>query len=488
MQDPSDLEGTPINVRFQYQNADDEQVLSDRFTVYLSIINKKFEDFEEARVNIINSCDFRTPEERCYYSMYDENKKLLMKKNDDLSSYIKVPKNPKDKKAVEVEPRDLIMINCKTFAEHICDFLYKETLTYQKEKESNIKTSPNINELKRILRYLEGNFEMELFAAEFIENNGISYLDKIIRFNKGNIRSYGLQSILKLLDFQNAFEYFYKKLEILSTLFNVAITDDPENIKANVFSLDILIKIIGESEDRTMHIIDVAEKHAKKTHTKLFQGIVNNFKEKNLEIEIKLKSLVFINIIITYCHQSILSRILIQLRDTGIFELLEKNKRQTQKNQGWHEKEFEDQIDVFFKKADETFSQPQHKVESIKKYIEDMKNHINEIEKKNNSLTEQKEFYDYIIKDFVQYLDLTDCISYQSGITSAKEKASKERFDPSLNKNVQLDATGMVDFKSLVEDETRNDLENLIKKYTVIEQEYQRLKQDNKNLCGENGD
>ena len=138
MQDPSDLEGTPINVRFQYQNADDEQVLSDRFTVYLSIINKKFEDFEEARVNIINSCDFRTPEERCYYSMYDENKKLLMKKNDDLSSYIKVPKNPKDKKAVEVEPRDLIMINCKTFAEHICDFLYKETLKSQILKQVRI--------------------------------------------------------------------------------------------------------------------------------------------------------------------------------------------------------------------------------------------------------------------------------------------------------------------------------------------------------------
>ena len=486
MNDDSNSDGIPINVRFQYQNANDEQVLSDKFTVYLNIINKRFEDFEEARVNIINSCDFRTAEERCYYSMYDENKKLLMKISDDLSSYIKVPKNPKDKKEVEIEPRDLIMINCKAYAEQICDLLYKETLTYQKEKDSNAKNS-NISELKRILRYLERNFEMELFAAVFIENNGISYLDKIIRFNTGYMRSYGLQSILKLLDYQNAFDYFYRKLEILSTLFNVAMTNDPESKKANVFSLDILIKIIGESEERTMHIIDVAEKYSKKTHTKLFQGIINNFKESNLDIEIKLKSLVFINIVITYCHPSILSRILIRLKDTGIFELLEKNRKQGQNTQGSHEKEFEEQIEVFFKKADETFSQPQYKVESIKKYIEDMKNHINEIEKKSNSLTEQKEYYDYIISDFVQYLDFTDCVSYQSGIT-AKEKSTKERFDPFLNKNVKIDNSGMVDYKLLIEDGTKKDLEDLIKKYTVVEQEHQQLEQDNKYLCGENGE
>ena len=74
MKNSSNSEELPINIRFQYKNADDEEVLSDKFTVNLSIIDNKFEDFEEARVNIINSCDFRTPEERCYYSMYDEKK------------------------------------------------------------------------------------------------------------------------------------------------------------------------------------------------------------------------------------------------------------------------------------------------------------------------------------------------------------------------------------------------------------------------------
>ena len=82
---------------------------------------------------------------------------------------------------------------------------------------------------------------------------------------------------------------------------------------------DLLIKIIGVDEERTMYIIDVGEKYAKRTHTKLFQGIVNNLSETNNDIEGRLKSIVFINTAINYCHQSILSRILIELKDTGIF-------------------------------------------------------------------------------------------------------------------------------------------------------------------------
>ena len=490
MNNPSDEEGVPINVRFQFQNTEGETALSDKFTVYLNIIKNTFEDFQEARVNIINSCNFRELEERCYYSMYDEEKKLLMKAGEDLTRFIKVPKNPKDKNAKEIEPKDLIMVNCKSLAEDVCDILDKETSTYGKEKDSDQppKPTPYTKEVKLILKYLEGNFEIDLFAEEFIKAHGISYLDKIITFNKGNMRSYGLQSILKLLDFEIAFEYFNTKLEILSNLFNVAITEDSENIKANQHSLDIIIKIIGKDDNKNnkvTHIINVAEKYAKKTHTELFQGIVNNFKEKNLETELKNKSLIFINYIVCYCPQSVISRIIIKLKNTGIFELLEKSRKQAPKVQG-HENVFEEQIDVFFKKAQEVFKERQFKVDSIKKYIEDMKTHIEEIEKKSDSLSEQKDFYDCIIKDFVGYLDISDCVSYQSGITNPK--ANNERFDPFLNKNIKVDSTGMVNYKSILDDGNKNELEQLTQKYAIIEKEYETLKQTNKNLKGENGE
>ena len=271
MKNPSNEEGVPINVRFEYLNKDEELVLSDRYTVKLIVDNNKFEDIEEARITIINKCNFRTFEERFNYYMFDKNKLSFLKKDDDISCYIALPPNPKNKKnkkEKKVEPKDLIMINCNYFAEHICDILQKETSTYtdsEENKGGSMNSTQNM-EIKRTINYLKDYFKNEYFAEFFIRYNGITYLDKIIRHNRGNMRAYGLQSISKLFDYEKAYEYFYKKLELLSNLYEIAVTEDRENIKATSHSLDLIIKIIGNSEERTMYVIDVGEKYAKKTH------------------------------------------------------------------------------------------------------------------------------------------------------------------------------------------------------------------------------
>ena len=252
MKNPSNEGGVPINVRFEYINADEELVLSEKNTVNLSVENNRFEDIEETRITIINNCDFRTLEERFNYYMFDKDKKMFLKKNDDISPYIYHPPNPKDKKVKKekIEPKDLIMVNYKNFAEQICDILHKETLTYEKKDsiESNenkhTSISPNATEVKRILNFLKEYFKNDYFSEEFIKNNGITSLVKIIQHNKGNMRSYGLQSISKLLDCQNAYEYFYKKLDILSNLYEIAVTEDAESIKVGSHALDLIIKII----------------------------------------------------------------------------------------------------------------------------------------------------------------------------------------------------------------------------------------------------
>ena len=241
-----------------------------------------------------------------------------------------------------------------------------------------------------------------------------------------------------------------------------------------------------------MYIIDVGEKYAKKTHTKLFQVIVNNLKEKNLEADIKLKSIVFINTIINFCHPSIVSRVLIQLNETGIFELVEKILKQSKEKhkETSHENDFIDQISIFHEKAEQIFSESEHKVEMIKKYIEDMNNHIHEIEMKNKSFEEQKEFYDYIVKNFIEYIDISDCISNQTSIANNKDnkdiKNNQERFDASLNKNIVLDKSGLIDVKSLLIQENQAEYNDLVKKYTIAEEEYENLKKTNNKLVGEN--
>jgi len=453
----------------------------------------KFEDFDEARINIINSCDFRTPEERCYYYMFNKSRKTFIKKEDNISIYINNETNIKDKKDKnEKEANELIMVNCKNFAEQICDILHKETLTYSnKDSESENKASSNssnIIEVRRILRYLEDNFKIDFFAEEFINLNGISYLDKIIRYNSGNMKAYALQSIRKLLDFQSAYEYFYQKIEILSTFFEIAMQNDQENIKAPLYALDILIKIIGQSEERAMYIIDVAEKYARRTHTKLFYQIINNLSEHNLETELRLKSLIFINMIINYCHPSKLPRILIELKDIGIFALLEKNLQQEQKNtqKTRHEGDFEDQINMFKEKSQKAEAESEYEVELIKKRIEDMKNHMNEIKQKYDSFIEQKEFYDYIKNEFINYLDISECVCYQSGITNPKEP--KERLDPFLKKKVQTDANGLVDFKQLIEEQNKTEYDELSNKFNDLDKECNKLKEIKKTLKGENGE
>ena len=461
-------EGIPVKIQFEFLNAFEEMELSKEYTVK---IDPK-DEFEPNRINMINSCDFRTQEERIYYYMFDRNKKIFLPSTTDLAKLCKSNKV-------------IIMENCKTFSEQVCEKLREDALTYknnendtsgQDESKKNVVNESKKNEIRLLLCYLSSNFEVDLFAEEFIMNNGIQYLDTIMRYNKGNIRTYALQSISKLLDYQSAYDYFEKKKEILSSLYNILMTDG--NINCAHFSLDLMIKIIRTSEEKTMYIIDVAEKYAKKTHTKIFSQIVNNLSETNKEIKLKVLTLMFINTIMNYCHPSKLPRILIQLRDVEIFEFLDKRKKQDEK--------FEEQVNIFIKKADSVLSDTDYEVEIYKKEIEDMKTHCFEIEKKYMSFTENSEHYEYIINDFVKYLNISECIINQAGVTDPK--APKEAMDNNLNMKYSVDSHGLVEYQKLIEEEDKKDLDEINEKYSMLEKQYEKLKKRYKDLGGDGGD
>ena len=322
-------EELPINVRFEYINEDGELTLSERFTVNLRVLNNRFEDLEVARITIINNCNFKTLEERFYYYIFDKKKYLFFNKNSDISPYLPIKEDKKDE-VDKKEPQDLIMVNYKIFVKQICEILNKEVLTYTKknnlENKQILLNNSNKVELKRTLNFLQNYLKIDFFVEEFIKNNGFYYLDRIIRHNKGNIRGYALECLLILFEYQKCFEYFYQNLEFLSILYDFAVNSH-DYVRTSIVALDLIIKIIAEDEIRTMYIIEVAEKYAKKTKTKLFQGIVNNLSIKNLQGEVKLNSIFFINLVLNYCEPNELSRILIELKDTAIFENLEEIKR-----------------------------------------------------------------------------------------------------------------------------------------------------------------
>ena len=466
MQDTSNEEGIPIQIQFEFLNANEEMELSKEY----SVIYQPQEDFETNRVYILNGCDFRTQEERIYYYMFDKNKKIFLPNAKDVLNYYK-------------QNKVIIMENCKTFSEQICEKLREETLSYKKTEENpdqdelrKSMSDSKKNDLRFMLRFLESNLQIDLFAEEFISNNGIQYLDTIIQFNTGNIRTYALQGLSKLLDFQSAFDFCNKKKEILANLYEILMEND--NIKSTHFAIDIMIKLIGNSEEKTMYIIDVAEKYAKKTHTKIYSKIVDYLSEANKEINIRFKTLMLINTIMSYCHSSKLPRILIQLRDVGIFDVLNKPRK--------HEERFEELVKVFVKNAETILSDSDYEVEIYKKEIEDMKTHCYEIEKKNSSFTENNEFYEYIINDFVKYINISDCIIEQAGVTDPK--APKEKKDKNLDIKYSADIHGLVDYQKLLDEVNKRDFNELLDKYTVLDQQYEKLKQRYKDLGGEGGD
>lgn len=462
-----DEEGKPVQIQFECLNENYEIELSQEYTVkILSIKNQQSEYFEQNRIKIYKSCDFRSSEERIYYYMFDKTKQVFLTKDTDLTPFFKSNK--------------IIMQNCKTFAEQICEKLREESLTYKKKEEENqnqdeIRKSDAIsgkNEIRRILSSLEGNFENDLFAEEFIANNGIQYIDKIIQHNSGNIRKYALQGLSKLLDFQATYDYFDKKKEILSSLYSILVSD--KDLKSPFFAIDIMLKIIKTSEEKIMYIIDVAEKYAKKTHTKIFDKLVENLTNK--ESNLRSHSLWFINMILNYCHPSKHSRILIQLRDVGIFEILE-NRKHTDKN-------FEFQVNMFLEKSQSILSNSDYEVEIYKKEIEDLKTHCYEIEKKNISFNEENEFYEILVDEFIKYLNFSDSFITQAGIINNK---TKERKDDKLNVKITYDERGAIDFQKLIEEKNNKDFKELLDKYTILDPENNKLKQKNKDLGGEGG-
>jgi hypothetical protein len=115
-----------------------------------------------------------------------------------------------------------------------------------------------------------------------------------------------------------------------------------------------------------------------------------------------------------------------------------------------------------------------------------MKTHCYEIEKKNLSFIEKNEFYEYIINDFVKYLNISDCIATQAGITDPK--APRERFDKNLNLKFSVDSHGLIESQKLLEEENNKDLNEILDKYTVLDQQYEKLKQRHKDLGGDGGE
>ena len=225
-------ENVPIKVQFEYLNDNKILVLSKEYTINISLLDNA--DFQTNKKNILTNSKFKTEKERNSYHMFNKSNKKFLVQNSDFIPYIQT-NSP------------IILINCYRYADEIIEKIKEEI----KDTDLVSEKPLNIIEIKKkeielILRCLENNLQVDIFADEFLFKNGMEYLIIFIKNNDGNIRKYSLESINRLLSFQNAFDCFEKKKTLLSNLYDSFIENKEINCAYPFF--DIIVKLIGGNE------------------------------------------------------------------------------------------------------------------------------------------------------------------------------------------------------------------------------------------------
>ena len=235
-----------IKVKYEYFTEKNEQKFSKNFETK---VNLAPDNFDENLVNINKTCNFRKPEDRYYYYMYDLDKNLFITHYKDFCELVKAKKV-------------LVMRNCSAYSKHIIDRLREEEQRYKLGKnvnvnnstmensvnnlektgtnkitetntikEENLKrkdttSSPNEKNLNLMLTQFKKNLSCDIFAEEFISYEGIKYLVSFLENTTGNIRKLSLEALNKLLDYQSSNDYINKNDEIIVTLYEILMKVD----------------------------------------------------------------------------------------------------------------------------------------------------------------------------------------------------------------------------------------------------------------------
>ena len=387
-------ENAIMKVKYEYLNGKGEKVYSNEFKVSVNLGGEEY--FQENLTNIAKTCsEFKTLEERLYYHMFDPEKEEFITKTEDLKKYI-------------VNKKTVVMKNFSTFAKQIIEQLREEETRYKLGKNIDIKdsTDDQLNRIEtlselddkkktRILKLvfnLKKNYlDVDLFAEEFISFEGIKYLISFLQHTSGNLRTYAVEGLSKLLEFESSSNYIQKRKEIIDSLYEILIKSD--KINCSISTLNTLITIISQDEEKAMYLIDVAEKYAKKSRTPIFSQVIN-FLDSNKDIKLKAKTLFFINVLLNFCDSFRLPKLIIQFKEGGIYKALEKVSK-------YKDKDFQDQLTNFQMKTGRLISGSDYELEVYKKQLEEMKQKSQKIELEYENTIETYYMYEKIVEELL---------------------------------------------------------------------------------------
>ena len=285
-----------IRVQFEYSNDNDVVNLSREFKINISLDENT--DFEINKRKILKESNFQTQEQRNNYHMFNKSKKKFLTKNSDFISYINT-NSP------------VILINCYEYCDNVIRKLNEETNIFFNKGKSigsdEIKRKEFINELS----CLENNFDVDIFANEFIYKKGVELLLSLIKDYCGEIRLYALKGLDKLLSFESVIKFFNNNEDNMNVLFNTFIGNNEFEI---VFPLyDIILQLIGGNQEKIINLTNMCDKY-------FFQKTIKFLGEENIDNQAKNYILFFINIILNFSNEKRHNELIIEIINAGIFD------------------------------------------------------------------------------------------------------------------------------------------------------------------------
>ena len=148
-----------------------------------------------------------------------------------------------------------------------------------------------------------------------------------------------------------------------------------------------------------MYLIDVAEKYAKKSVTPVFSQVIKLISSCK-DIKLKTKTLFFINILLNFCDSFRLPKLIIQFKEAGIYETLEKEAK-------FKDIHFQEQLTNFQMKTGKLISGSDYELEVYKKQLEEMKQKCQNMEQQYESSIETYYLYEKIVSELANIISNT---------------------------------------------------------------------------------
>ena len=467
-------EEVPLKVKYESINQKGEVEYSKEYEINISLDP---ENFLANNAKIFTTCDdYKTREERVYYHMFNPEKNIFITDCEQLKEFI-------------AKKKPIVMKSCTLFSKQIIEQLREEENRFRLGKNVDIDddtalelarsgTVSTLDEKKRsktlltIFNLKKNYFEVDMFSEEFISYEGIKYLISFIQQSKGNYRSYAIEALGKLLNYQSSSDYIQNRKEIIDTLYEILIKSDNGANNCNLFTITTLTTIISQNEEKAMYLIDVAEKYAKKSVTPIFSQVINLFSTNN-ETKIKSRILLFINVLLNFCDSFRLPKLLIQFKEAGIYEALEKQSK-------LKDKEFQEQLTNFQMKTGRIISGSEYELMVYKKELENMKEKSIKIEQEYENTIETYAMYEKIVEEIMNFHQNDNY--FRNGFFDLKAPKERVEHQSTVKPNIQYDKNGIVDFISLYKETPKKEQVEKLDKLCNLKDDINRIEEENKVL------